>query len=211
MAIDDLLDEHEQGERVKAWLRENGTSLIVGILLAVSAIYGWNYWQAHRANAQQIPGSRYQAAINQLDAGNREAAQAELAALKGHGYGTLAALELARMQVDAGERDAAIATLAAIRDSDALLQAVVDQRHARLLLDAGKHAEALAVLGDAQDAESLQIRGDVEIAAGNADAARAAYLKALPLTDIGSPQRNVLELKLSEVGGVPAQSEGQSE
>ena len=27
MAIDDLLDEHEQGERVRTWLRQNGAWL----------------------------------------------------------------------------------------------------------------------------------------------------------------------------------------
>lgn len=211
MAIDDLLDEHEQGERVKAWLRENGVALIVGILLAFGAIFGWNKWKDHRANAQQVPGTRYQATINHLDAGKPAEAQAEMEALGEHGYRTLAALHLAKTQVDAGERDQAIATLAAIRESDPALEAVINQRHARLLLDAGKHDEALAVLGDAADGESLQVRGDIELAAGRADAARESYLKALPQVEVGSPQRNVLELKLSEVGGAPAQSEGQSE
>ena len=30
MAIDDLLDEHEQSERVRTWLRKNGLSIIGG-------------------------------------------------------------------------------------------------------------------------------------------------------------------------------------
>ena len=33
MAIDELLDEREQGERVKAWLRDNSLGLIGGLVL----------------------------------------------------------------------------------------------------------------------------------------------------------------------------------
>lgn len=208
MAIDDLLDEHEQGERVKAWLRENAVSLIVGISVALAAIFGWRYWQDHRANAAQVPGGQYQAALAQLDQDNIEQAQAGLAELGNHAYASLLALEIASKQVAEGQRDAAIATLTGIRTSDPALQAVVDQRHARLLLDAGKHDEALAALGNGQDMGSLHVRGDIELAAGRADAAAEAYRTALTMADVGSPQRNVLELKLSEVGGEAVPSEG---
>ena len=45
MAIDELLDEHEQGERVRAWLRENALGIIGGIALGLGLIYGWQWWQ----------------------------------------------------------------------------------------------------------------------------------------------------------------------
>ena len=44
MAIDDLLDEHEQSERVRGWLRNNGSngvpggcSIAVGPMIAVAS------------------------------------------------------------------------------------------------------------------------------------------------------------------------------
>ena len=41
MAIDDLLvDEHEQSERVRNWLRNNGIGIIAGIALVVVAGVG---------------------------------------------------------------------------------------------------------------------------------------------------------------------------
>lgn len=211
MAIDELLDEHEQGERVRTWLRENALGLIGGIAIGLAAIFGWNKWQQHQLAAKQRPGANYQVVIDQLDAEQIEQAQAGINQLQGHGYGALAALEMSRMQLEKGERDAAIATLAAVTDADAALQPVIARRHARLLADAERFDEALAALGDAQDAETLEIRGDIELAAGRTDAARDAYLKAWPQLEVGSPQRNVLELKLSEVGGVPAQNEGNSQ
>ena len=41
MAIDDLLDEHEQSERVRSWLRKNGASILGGVVIAIGAIAGW--------------------------------------------------------------------------------------------------------------------------------------------------------------------------
>ena len=109
----------------------------------------------------------------------------------------------------AGKRDDAIATLRAAKP-DAELASVVRERLARLLLDAGKADEALRILAVADDPASLGARGDAHLALGQHDKARADYDKALALTTIGSPMRRVLELKLSEVGGVPAQAKAGS-
>ena len=38
MAIDDLLDEHEQSERVRSWLRNNGAGLLGGVALATLVV-----------------------------------------------------------------------------------------------------------------------------------------------------------------------------
>ena len=40
MAIDDLLDEHEQSERVRTWLRQNGAGIFGGVVLALAVIGG---------------------------------------------------------------------------------------------------------------------------------------------------------------------------
>ncbi|WP_159096075.1 tetratricopeptide repeat protein, partial [Xanthomonas fragariae] len=45
MAIDDLLDEHEQGERVRSWLRKNGAGLVGGVVVGLALILGWQWWQ----------------------------------------------------------------------------------------------------------------------------------------------------------------------
>ena len=45
MAIDDLLDEHEQSERVRSWLRKNGASILGGVVIAIGAIAGWQWYQ----------------------------------------------------------------------------------------------------------------------------------------------------------------------
>ena len=110
-----------------------------------------------------------------------------------------------------GKRDDAIATLRAVdTGKDPLLAGVVRERLARLLLDAGKADEALRILADADDPAGIGARGDAHFALGHREQARKDYDKALALTTVGSPMRRVLELKLSEVGGAPAQAKAGS-
>lgn len=207
MAIDDLLDEHEQGEIVRSWLRQNGAGLLGGVILGLALIWGWQWWQQQRAQQRMQGGNEYQAAMDAIGAGKLDQARPRIAALPKGAYDTLGALALARAQVDAGKRDDAIATLRAVEPRDSAVAAIVDQRLARLLIDAGKPKDALARLAAAgDDAGVLQVRGDAYSALGQKEQARAAYAQALTRMEVGDPQRNLVELKLSEAGGEPAKT-----
>jgi predicted negative regulator of RcsB-dependent stress response len=210
MAIDDLLDEHEQGEKVRTWLRENGAGLIGGVALGLALIGGWQWWQKQQGGRQVAAGEHYRAALEAIEAKDLKQAAPKVAALHGV-YATLAALDLAKAQLDAGQRDAAIATLHNVKAGDPALAAVVQQRLARLLIDAGKADQALTLLpSTTTDANTLEIRGDAQSALGHRDLARNDYSHALTQLEIGSPQRRLLEMKLSDVGGAPAKPEAKS-
>ena len=204
MAIDDLLDEHEQSERVRTWLRNNGAGLIGGIVLGLAVIFGWQWWQKRQLQQAQLAYTGYDKAVQALAGNDLTKAQADVAAIgkDGGAYAELAALRLARAQVEAKQIDAAIATLRSIK-ADASLQALVNQRLARLLIETGKADDALKQLGDAQDPASLVIRGDAQLAAGKQEQAREAYLKALTSMDVAAPERRLVEIKLTHVGGTP--------
>ena len=117
MAIE-LLDEHEQSERVRAWLRENALALVAGIVLGLGAIFGWKWWQQHEHGQRVAVGEQYDDVVASLQSGELEAARAEVAALEAAPYTTLASLRLAKAQVDAGDRDGAIETLRETRADD---------------------------------------------------------------------------------------------
>lgn len=203
MAIDDLLDEHEQSERVRNWLKNNGAGLIGGIALGLAVIFGWQWWQKHQVQQAEQANVSYQSALDSIGTADLKKAQAEVGKLEnGNAYANLAALRLAKAQVDAGQADAAIATLRGIK-ADQTLQSLVDLRLAKLLTDAGKGDEALKILGDAADSASLEARGDALLATGKRDQARDTYLKALTAMDVAAPQRRLVELKLSDLGGTP--------
>ena len=209
MAIDDLLDEHEQSERVREWLRRNGAGLIGGVALGLAAIFGWKWWDGQRATQRMDAANAYQAAIDAVDASDAKAAD-KIKALPPGSYADLATLALAKSQVLAGQRDAALATLRGISSSDPAIAEIVNLRIARLLLDAGKADEALKLAGQGDSPAALELRGDAELALGQRERARDAYAKALPKLDVGSPRRGLLELKLTEVGGTPPQPEAKS-
>ena len=46
--MDDYLSEKEQIERIRAWWKENGAWIIVGIGIGVLGLAGWNWWKAHK-------------------------------------------------------------------------------------------------------------------------------------------------------------------
>src|SRR3982751_1063844 len=113
MAIDDLLDEHEQSEKVRNWLQENALGLIGGIVLGLALIAGWQWWQRHQEDARVAAGDRYQGALDHIKANQLSQARAKLAGLDTDAYATLGALQLSKAQLAAGQRDQAIATLRA--------------------------------------------------------------------------------------------------
>lgn len=211
MAIDDPLDEHEQSERVLDWLRQNGAGLIGGVVLGLGLILGWQWWQTHRMQQRTQAGEQYHLAEKAIDAGKLDQGVAQVKALPDGIYSTLASLDLAAAQLNAGKADVAIATLQAVHAGRPLLQSVVDQRLARLLIANGQAGQAVTLLASHdKDPETLQILGDAYSALDKDAQAQAAYQKALVTLEVGSPQRNIVELKLSQVGGTPPKPEARS-
>ena len=211
MAIDDQ-EEFEQGERVRTWLRSNGTSVIGGIAVGLALIAGWQSWQRKQELHAQDAAVAFHALDSSINAGGDQKRIAALAASL-HGdhprttYDTLTALRLAGYQVDRGDAKAALATLDAVADAagDPGLQQLLRLRAARLLLALNRPKDALLriapVTDPAYSAVADEIRGDAEIAQGNLDAARIAYNDALMHLDTGAPTRPIIEMKLADIGG----------
>lgn len=207
MAIE-LLDEHEQGERVREWLRRNGFGLVAGVVLGLGLIGGWQWWQRHQHDGRVQAGERYQAALASIQAGDLDAARTQAQDLqKGGVYGTLVAFDLAKAEFEAGDHDAAIASLRQVAGADPALEPIRRQRLAQLLIDAGQAQEAASLLSDADDAVGLETLGDAHFALDQRDQARQAYENALRGLDVAAPQRRLVELKLTQAGGKPSQPE----
>ncbi len=212
MAIDELLNEHEQSEQVRNWLRNNALGLIGGVGLGLAVIAGWQWWQGQQAQGGMQASASYAQASEAFAAGKipQDKGQGVIAGLEKDNptLGTLAALQLAKAQVDAGKRDDAIATLRKLGNVDADLRPVVQQRLARLLIDAGKGKDALALLDDERNAAMLDARGDAQFALGDKAKAQEAYRKALALVDVADPQHRLIAMKLIEAGGTPPHTGG---
>lgn len=198
--MDELLNEHEQGERVRSWLQRNAVGLIGGIGLGLALIWGWNWWQGRQVTASEEVAARYDA-FEQAVANNPAEAAKLSSRLAETPYAAIAAMELAKSQVDAGQDAAALATLQAARGKDPAVNAILRQRIATLLIATGKPADAVTLLAKASDAGSLEVLGDAQASLSKPAEAQKAYREALRSLEEGSPQRQVVQLKLAEAGG----------
>jgi len=85
------------------------------------------------------------------------------------------------------------------------LKDVARLKLASVLLDEKSYAEAMALL-DAAHPDSFtglyaDLKGDVLIAQGKNEEARAAYQQAFEKSDAKSPYRNLIQMKLDALGG----------
>ena len=211
------LDEHEQGERVRNWLRQNGSSLILGIALGLGLVFGFKWWQGRGAEHQLEAASQYQLMADAVTAKDSAKVQAFATQLMDKyadtAYGALARLRLAAYLQDSGKTTDAIKLLqVAAKDERADLAEIRRLRLARLLLVSGKAAEAgqeLDRIGAPAFPElAEELRGDIAIAKGDRDAARTAYENALTHLDQSAATRQLVEIKLIDAGGQPPANPG---
>ncbi len=216
MAIDDQ-EEYEQGEQVRKWLRSNGGSMIGGIAVGLALIAGWQWWQRKQDLHNQDAAAAYSVLSDTVHVNGDER---RIAALAGSlyadyaktPYATLAALRVAAHQMDRNEAKDALATLdKADTTSDPGLATLVRLRAARVLLVLGRPADALVRIRPVQDpafaSVTGEIRGDAERALGHLDAARQAYTDAIIHLPAEAPNRDILEMKLADIGGVAPKPE----
>ncbi|KFN47014.1 YfgM family protein [Arenimonas metalli] len=208
----DQIDEYEQGERVRAWLRNNGSSLIGGVALGLACLGGWQWWQGQQANEKVQAAVEFRAFNQALEADEAAKAEAHATVLAQEHpesiYPALVALKQAERLHGEGKDAEAIAALDALDTAklDPMLAELAQLRAARLLLASGKPEEALKRLSaeSAFPSVAAEIRGDAEMALGRRDAARSAYEQALATLDLAAPTRSVVEMKLTDAGGSPA-------
>ncbi|MGD8236518.1 MAG: tetratricopeptide repeat protein [Chromatiales bacterium] len=189
--MSDHLTDEEQVEKVKAWLKENGMSIVAGVVIGLGGIFGWQFWDSYQANKAAEGAQAYDRFVQvaqQSEPGKTAEQAASLdESFANTAYSHFAALELARQQAEAGELDAAIATLEETRQGirDGAMQSVIDLRLARLLISQGKLDEAASMVSKldaaAFAAEAASLRGQIAWMQGKNDEARAALEEARAL------------------------------
>lgn len=215
----ELRTEEEQLEAFKRWWKENGTSLIIGVVIAIVAVVGWKAWQSYQANQAEAASMRYQQLLSLATQPTLEGdALAEAQQLvdeiaSEHGdtlYADLTMLIEARLMVADDDHAAAIGALETLIETTQrdYLQGLARLRLARLQLAEGDAEAALASLDagvpDALGAQRADARGDILIALGREDEAREAYRTALSLSqETGQPVYGV-QLKLDNLGAEDA-------
>lgn len=210
----DVLDEHEQGELVRKWLRENALSIAVGVALGIVLIFGWQQWKTHRSRHAAEAAAQYEALNKAVEAKkDDEAAKVAEAVRKDYPdtvYAVLAALYQADTAVRKNDFPAAATALDWAEQHAGIgsLKSLVTLRMARVKLAQGDADGALKLLDgvpkDDYAAIAGEVRGDALVKLGRSDDARKAYQDALTNLDPQSPSRGFLQMKLDDLGGAAA-------
>ena len=205
----DAYDDYEQGERVQQWLRQNGLSIVIGVVIGLVAIFGWQQWRNHQATREMEASNLYQQLQTALAAGKTSEADQLVARLEKDytktAYAVLAASDRAQRQVEDKQLDKALASLQWARNhvGDNPLKPLIELRTAKVQMAAGKANDALTTLDGvtAKGYEALrqELRGDALVKLGRADDARKAYQAALAAMGEDAPQRAALQLKLDDL------------
>jgi predicted negative regulator of RcsB-dependent stress response len=207
----ELIDEHEQGERVRQWLRDNASAIIGGVAVGLSLIFGWQWWERSQVERQITAATQYQALVDAVDAGDSAGVDALAERLgSDHGktvYASLALMLKASQAVKDGKFDAAQASLeqALAATEDSALKDLIQIRLARIDLQLGRNEEGLSRLGAVKSTQYVavveELRGDLLLRLGRQDDARQAYADALAAMDAGAQLRFLVEMKLTDLGG----------
>ncbi len=207
----DALDEHEQGELVRKWLRDNGSSILIGVGLGLLLIFGWQQWRSHQARHQAEAAVQYDAMTKAVQAKDAAAIGKGFELLKNDyadtAYAVFAAMQQAEAALGNGDKTAALtaATWAFEHAKVDALKGLAGLRLARLKLGEGDPQAALDIAArlpkDGYGPMIDELRGDALHSQGKNDEARGAYQSALQSLEAAAPNRTSLEMKLNALGG----------
>ncbi len=205
-------NDDERVDDLKKWWKENGASIIAGIVLGLIAIFGWQYWNSYRdtqAEKASLAYDQFIEAVEQPDAEQaRQRGKTVLNDFPKSSYAVLAALQLARLEMDQGDTAAAAQHLEWIIANARLdeFKDIARLRLARVRFAAEQPIEARKLLEDVKTAslfaEREELKGDLYLAGGDIAQARIAYTAALAM-DGGTP---LLQFKIDNLTPATAES-----
>jgi len=202
--------DEEKVEALKAWWKQNGKSVIGGVLIGVAVLYGGKTWLTQRHTHVETASMEYEAMMQELNQDKKDQAAERGAAILGQysdtPYAELASLAMAKIKVEENDLVAAKAHLRWAMDNakQEEIKLIARLRLARVLNSEGKPDEALKLV-DIPDAGKFaasyaELKGDIYVAKGQTTEARSAYNIALQSLDPGSRNRHYLEMKLDDLG-----------
>ena len=203
--------EEEQIEAIKQWWKENGSAVILGVIIGVGALVGWRGWNNYQDSQARAASALYQEMLSAQQLSDtdalRDKGQQIIDEYGSTPYVTFAAMLLATQAVADGELEKAEQQLRLALDKvgEPSLEHVARLRLLQVLVAREKYDAALQVINDTElgefTAQYEELRGDILLAQDKPDAARQAYQLAMANSRPQAPDRDLLEMKLENLGG----------
>lgn len=203
------LSEEEQVEALKKWWKDNGSAIIIGIVIGLSVVIGVRYWFTHqeqRAVNASDTYTRFSESVAKKDNDTAQKLASELREkYKGTSYAALAVMQIAKQNIDANKLAEAENNLrwALENPGHESIALVARQRLATVLVAEDKLDAALILLEQSKDKifepRYALIRGDIYRKQGQNEKAREAYQLALTDSTLTGKQREYVEMKLEDL------------
>jgi predicted negative regulator of RcsB-dependent stress response len=199
--------DDEKVEAIKKWWKENGVSVVLGVVIGLGAVFGWRYWTSYTDSRAQAASGLFEQLVANADAGKAQAARRQAEAIQADygstAYAPLASLVRARVELDAGNTAAARSALEqAMKNApDPAVADIAALRLARLLVSTGALEEADSVISQHEGSvgfagDFAAVRGDIAAARGRTAEARKAYQSAI---ELGAADPQLLRLKVENL------------
>ena len=198
--------EEQQIEALKKWWKENGTSIITGLLLGLAILFGAKSWFAYQERTAENASNIYTSLMSALSNGDHmdvtQKAGMLIADYSGTPYASLAALAVARVKLEQDELEAARAQLQWAMDNAGsdVIRETARLRLVRVLIAEGNYADAETLINEAGASGAFEplyreLHGDIHLAQGDEASARAEYEHALAAMKPDMPERQLVQLK----------------
>lgn len=205
------LEEQEQIDILKAWWKRNGNLVILAVTVfavTLSGAQGWRYYQHSQTAKASMMFEVLQSVTKSGDTKKtRDAAGQIMEQHPGSPYAARAALIAAKANHDSGDVQSAKAQLqwAVDHAKEDEVRDIASLRLAGQLLDEKKYAEALKLV-DLKPVPSFvalfaDMKGDILVAQGKPTEARVAYQVAMDKIGEKSPYRQLVKMKMENLGG----------
>lgn len=209
----------EQAERLKALAKTYGGSVMTGILLALSAYFGWVWWQNKQTADRFVQASQFQQVADAAQAAQAapedQAARSKFLS-QAHAltktspdsiYSVQTLLLEARLASERNDYASAVKALQQASQAkldDPGLQQLITLRLARAQQEQGQSDAALASVARVTDAAFLasaqELKGDILLSKKDPRGAQAAYQQAWAALVKRQEPRQTIKFKLESLG-----------
>ncbi len=182
--------EEAQVEALKRWWKENSQSTIIGLVMGITVILGWNYWQDYKKQKTNQASAMFEQVQKAAEASKKDSVDKLAAQLKekfsASDYVAFTGLIQAKVKAEAGDFAGAKEILKGIAaGQNKELSNIAKLRLVRLMLATKEYEQGLQLINEIDPAAESsfsgnydELTGDLYVALDRLDEARTAYQSA---------------------------------
>ena len=185
-------------DRLQSWLEENYKSLIFGLLIGLSILYGYKTYISDRNLSQLALSREYDIAITAYKNGKTdlilEYSKKNITNYPKNIYTNLSNLYSAKIMYEQNKfNDAYIYLDHIIKESeDNDIRNIAIYRKSKILIDEGKYKDAHTILDSSKNYQHIELKGDLYVLEGDYVSAINNYKDVLTFSITPNERKNII-------------------